>query len=89
MAVDIPPPDASPPFALPLSRADADTASLGGKAANLAWAMHLPGLPVPPGFVVTASAYHYFLEANNLRAQLDEHLRALNLEDPLGSYNFV
>ena len=84
LAVDIPPPDASPPFTQPLDRRAADMARLGGKAANLARAMHLPELPLPRGFVVTASAFHYFLEAGNLRAALDNHLRQLNLDDPEG-----
>ena len=84
LATDIPPPDASPPFVLPLTRGDADTAKIGGKAAGLAWAMNLPELPVPQGFVITAGAFHYFLEANNLRGPLDEQLRKLSLDDPDG-----
>jgi len=84
LAVDTPPPDACTPFTRPLARGDADAASLGCKAARLAWAMHLPDLPVPPGFVVTAGAFQYFLEANNLRGRLDEQLRGLSLDDPKG-----
>ena len=84
LATDIPPPDASPPFVLPLARGDADAARLGNKAATLAWAMNLPELPVPQGFVVTSSAFHYFLEAGNLRGPLDEQLRKLSLDDPAG-----
>nr|WP_279343495.1 PEP/pyruvate-binding domain-containing protein [Fundidesulfovibrio terrae] len=84
LAVDIPPPDASPPFTLLLDRREADVARLGGKAANLARAMNLPELPVPQGFVITPGAFHYFLESNNLRAPLDEHLRRLDLNDPEG-----
>ena len=82
LAVDTLPPDASPPFTRPLARGDADVARLGNKAASLAWAMHLPELPVPPGFVITAGAFHYFLEANNLRGPLDERLQSLCLDDP-------
>ncbi|GAB7079921.1 PEP/pyruvate-binding domain-containing protein [Megalodesulfovibrio paquesii] len=95
LAVDIAPPDAAPPFVAPLDAAALMPAagsapaaplgqSLGGKAANLLQAKQLPDLPVPPGFVVTASAFHYFLEANNLREELDERLRGLRLDDPEG-----
>jgi pyruvate,water dikinase len=51
-----------------------DIAIAGGKNASLG-EMHrhlIPkGIRVPDGFAVTAAAYWYFIDANNLRAQLD------------------
>ncbi|MCA1986582.1 MAG: PEP/pyruvate-binding domain-containing protein, partial [Desulfovibrio sp.] len=83
LAVDIAPPEATPPFVLPLHQ-QAPPAQLGGKAANLVLARQLPDMPVPQGFVITASAFHYFLESNNLREALDAQLRTLRLDDPEG-----
>lgn len=83
LAVDIAPPEAAPPFVLPLHQ-QAPPAQLGGKAANLVLARQLPDMPVPQGFVIAASAFHYFLESNNLREALDAQLRTLRLDDPEG-----
>lgn len=47
----------------------------GGKGANLG-EMVRAGLPVPPGFVVTASAYRAVLEANGLCERIAERLQA-------------
>ena len=60
-----------------------DTAEVGGKAANLG-ELTRAGLPVPQGFVVTASAYLDSMDAGGVRAELqhcfdDTHLRA---DDP-------
>lgn len=44
----------------------------GGKGANLAEIYNL-GIPVPPGFVITAQAYDYFIE----KAGLDERIKNL------------
>ena len=53
---------------------------LGGKGANLAEMTNL-GLPVPPGFTITTEACRAFLtdgkEPEELRAQVDQHLAAL------------
>jgi pyruvate,orthophosphate dikinase len=53
---------------------------LGGKGANLAEMTNL-GLPVPPGFIITTEACRTYLsqgsEPPELRAQVDEHLAAL------------
>lgn len=50
-----------------------DVAQTGGKGAGLA-EMTGAGLPVAPGFVVTASAYHDFLDANDLRGEITDLL---------------
>src|SRR5690606_36211585 len=48
-----------------------DVSSVGGKGANLG-EMTGAGLPVPPGFVVTASAFLQFLESAGIRERLRE-----------------
>src|SRR3990167_803492 len=44
----------------------------GGKGANLAEIYNLK-VPVPPGFVVTAQAYSYFIEKNNLQEIIEAY----------------
>jgi len=61
-----------------LSRSDVPVA--GGKGANLA-EMTRAGLPVPPGFVVTAHAFLTALEAVGVRKPLAEQFAALNADD--------
>ena len=49
-----------------------DTPTVGGKGSNLG-EMTQVGLPIPPGFCITAKAYQYFInstEINNLIEQL-------------------
>ncbi|MGD9889725.1 MAG: PEP/pyruvate-binding domain-containing protein [Dehalococcoidia bacterium] len=57
-----------------------DVPLAGGKGANLGEMRHA-GLPVPPGFVVTAMAYRTFLDEAGLRQELDRWLNALNIDD--------
>ncbi|TWJ15056.1 pyruvate,water dikinase [Stackebrandtia albiflava] len=60
------PPFATAPHTLPLTEARADTAPLtGGKAANLGELL-AAGVPVPPGFVVTTTAYRETLHHNGI-----------------------
>ncbi|HYW29377.1 MAG TPA: PEP/pyruvate-binding domain-containing protein, partial [Gaiellales bacterium] len=58
---------------------------LGGKGANLAEMTNI-GLPVPPGFTITTEACQAYLadghEPASLRAEVDEHLAAL--EETMG-----
>jgi len=55
---------------------------VGGKAANLGEMIRL-GIPVPPGFVVTADAYKYFIEKTGLRDKIFEILReVVRTRDP-------
>lgn len=58
-----------------------DTASVGGKGANLG-EMSRAGLPVPPGFVVTVDAFRAFLHANALEQEIEARLAALPVDDP-------
>ncbi|MGD9711225.1 MAG: phosphoenolpyruvate synthase, partial [Thermomicrobiales bacterium] len=61
-----------------LSRNDVSVA--GGKGANLG-EMTRAGLPVPPGFVVTADAFHEFIRQNQLDQNIVEKLAALDVDD--------
>ena len=57
-----------------------DLIQVGGKGANLG-ELTKNQIPVPPGFVVTAPTYFYFLETTQLRAEIASLLNILNLED--------
>lgn len=52
----------------------------GGKGANLAEIYNLK-IPVPPGFVVTAQAYDYFIGKAGLDKQIRELLEKIDYED--------
>ncbi len=82
MAVTVPDAEITPPFVFPLSETLQHAKQAGGKALHLAQIAHATDLPMPPAMVVSASAFHYFIEANELRPQLDERLRKVRLTDP-------
>ncbi len=52
----------------------------GGKGANLAEIYNLK-IPVPPGFVITAQAYDYFIEKADLKEKINKLLKKINYED--------
>ncbi|MFL0198029.1 PEP/pyruvate-binding domain-containing protein [Clostridium sp. WILCCON 0269] len=52
----------------------------GGKGANLGVLINA-GLPVPPGFVVTTSAYRAHLEASGLKERISARIQDLEEED--------
>lgn len=52
----------------------------GGKGANLAEIFNLK-IPVPPGFVVTAQAYNYFIEKAELKTKIEELLNSIDYEN--------
>lgn len=52
----------------------------GGKGANLSEIYNL-GVPVPPGFVVTAQAYDYFIEKAGLKDKIKQLLGSIAYED--------
>ncbi len=57
-----------------------DIPLVGGKGANLG-EMTNAGIPVPPGFIVTASAYYSFLEETGITDQLRALLAPLDPND--------
>jgi len=52
----------------------------GGKGANLGEIFNLK-VPVPPGFVVTAQAYDYFIEVSGIKERIREILNRINYEN--------
>ncbi|MCK9567997.1 phosphoenolpyruvate synthase [Candidatus Pacearchaeota archaeon] len=52
----------------------------GGKGANLAEIYNIK-VNVPPGFVVTAQAYDYFIEKAGIKKQIDEILSRIDYEN--------
>ncbi len=57
-----------------------DTPLVGGKNANLG-EMIAAGIPVPPGFAVTAYAYRYFLEKTGLAEKIYSMLKNLDVNN--------
>ncbi len=57
-----------------------DLGLVGGKGANLG-ELTRAGIPVPPGFVVTADTYFHFLDQNGLEPALKKDLFGLNVHD--------
>ncbi len=64
-----------------VDKEDIDT--VGGKGANLG-EMTKAGFPVPPGFIVTVSAYHDFLEQNRLQEKIRKELEGLDVSNSVG-----
>jgi len=58
------------PFTIPFRQIKKDDIlSAGGKGANLG-ELTAAGFPVPPGFVVKAEAYQFFVQTNDLQPQI-------------------
>jgi len=57
-----------------------DIPLVGGKGANLG-EMTRAKIPVPPGFIVTSSAYFDFVESSGVRPKIHSILHGLNVED--------
>ncbi|HEV8574612.1 MAG TPA: PEP/pyruvate-binding domain-containing protein [Dehalococcoidia bacterium] len=60
-----------------------DASLVGGKCANLGELMRT-GIPVPPGFVVTAAAYDWFLDSAGIRSSAKLLLDDLDVGDGAG-----
>jgi len=58
-----------------------DVEQVGGKGGNLGEMYNL-GIPVPNGFVVTASAYFQFIQENNLQPQISNILKTIDVNQP-------
>ena len=57
-----------------------DIPLVGGKGANLG-EMTNAGIPVPPGFIVTADAYFDFIEKTKLQDKINALLNPLDVHD--------
>jgi len=71
-----------PPFVRSLSEITLNNKLLGNKAKHLATLQTELGVPIPRGFAVTTSGYHYFIEYNDLRGKVDELLAEVNINSP-------
>lgn len=58
----------------------ADIEDVGGKGANLGEMTQI-GLPVPPGFTVTSSAFKHFLKKTQLEKEIKKELKDLDRDD--------
>lgn len=66
------------PFVLRLGEIDRHSSDhTGGKMANLGDMRSRIGLPVPDGFVITASGFEAFMAAGDLQAEINARLQAL------------
>ena len=57
-----------------------DVPIVGGKGANLG-EMTNAGIPVPPGFIVTANAYYDFLKSSKIESKIRDLLKPLDSND--------
>jgi pyruvate, water dikinase len=57
-----------------------DVSIAGGKGASLA-EMYNNKFPVPPGFMITAQAFNYFLDISGLRNKISEILKDVDTEE--------
>ncbi|MBG0789696.1 MAG: pyruvate, water dikinase [Desulfovibrionaceae bacterium] len=81
MGMELEEPEVGPPYILSLEEAASFPHLAGGKACNLGRAKVEGGVPVPPGFVVTANAYNYFLDFNGLNGKMEKLLRQMVVGD--------
>lgn len=82
MGLDLPAPDPSPPYVIWMDAAAEASELVGGKAANIARVAQMSGFNVPPGFIISVKAFHFFIESNELRPKLDRKLRKIRLHEP-------
>ena len=76
------PPPPSGPLVMPFEALTPESANqAGAKATNLAVIGNVLGLPTPPGFVITASAFVRFLEDTILSGLIEEMLASLPTDD--------
>ncbi len=72
-----------PSYILPFESLRKDDVELvGGKCANLGELTSF-GMPVPPGFAITAEAYKYHLTTNNLQGAIASAIKEMDVADNL------
>ncbi len=69
------------PYTIPLIEAGEKPHLSGGKGANLGRVLALDDVNVPTGFVITSNAFHYFIEHNGLREELQKRLSCMEVGD--------
>ncbi|MBW2609890.1 MAG: pyruvate, water dikinase [Deltaproteobacteria bacterium] len=71
------------PLVMPLLTVDtAHVDQVGSKMANLGELKKQLDVNISDGFVITAGAYHRFMEYNDLQAEIDRRIQATDVEDP-------
>ncbi|WP_428564281.1 MAG: PEP/pyruvate-binding domain-containing protein [Solidesulfovibrio sp. DCME] len=74
--------DEASALVVPLGQAGRDLADqVGGKMAGLGEIVRRTGLPVPPGFAVTARAYRRLMEENDLKDEINRLLQTAGPDD--------
>ncbi|CCH50150.1 PEP/pyruvate-binding domain-containing protein [Pseudodesulfovibrio piezophilus] len=81
MALELDQPEVGPPYILSLEDAASFPRLVGGKACNLGRATQVEGVPIPPGLVVTANAFNYFIDYNDLSHEIEDRLRQMVVGD--------
>jgi len=81
MAMELDQPEVGPPYILSLEDAASFPQLAGGKASNLGRVANIDGVPVPKGFVVTANAFNYFIDYNDLSDGIEKCLRQMVVGD--------
>ncbi len=81
MSLELDQPEVGPPYILSLEDAASFPKLAGGKASNLGRAAKIDGMPVPPGFVVTANAFNYLIDYNGLSDKIEALLRQMVVGD--------
>jgi len=77
------PPIIDAPLVLPLTAIGRhDSAVVGAKMANLGEIHNTLGLAVPPGFVITATAYGRLLDHNDLRSEIRRLIQSAEIDRP-------
>ncbi len=74
--------DTSPPYILSLSELYEDDLQVGGKGFHLCQLKNVLDLPVPDGFIVSTSAYNFFIEKNGLKHRIYALLSQLDSNSP-------
>ena len=81
MALELDQPEVGPPYILSLEDAALFPRLAGGKACNLGRASKIDEMPVPPGFVITANAFNYFIDYNDLSKEIEDRLSQMVVGD--------
>jgi pyruvate,water dikinase len=73
--------DEGGPLTLPFSAVDRDAIDLtGSKMAIVAEIRNRVGLPTPPGFVITSSAYREFMSHRGLKSEINRRIQMADLD---------
>ena len=70
-----------PPYTRSLNEVFSDDSLVGGKAYNLLLLKNKLNLPVPAGFIISASSFNELILYNNLRPLIDDRLASLDITD--------